>query len=559
MGKRNSVVVLSSDDDEEAVKRSSRSSNLKYSKSKFALSSKTPTPRRPKDKAPKKARLSDSCLATSDERKEFDELKLLYEDIADDFSGFKVSAVPRNFEELAVHKKKVEEVKLWLEERLRTPKKEIHNYVLLITGPAGVGKSVCSHSTHVNAFASYNFMSNKSSHVHLSLILISDYGRAGSDDSYNRYLEELALSLESAGACKVAFNPITVSSIKKTLSRICRLEQYNVTSEQIELIANASGGDVRHAITSLQYFCLKPGLMITGSSTKYHPIDLEVKSHDLGYSLPFGRDQTLALFHALGKFLHNKRETKNAAVFTEDEFPLKEGLIRLPLKMDIPEKVLCQAYGQARPVVEFLHENILDFLGEEATEDAWAVTSYLSDADYLLSSNHRVVAKSYEVENVAQSVAASVAVRGVLFGNAHPSPSRWHTIRRPKVWNVEQSVCRNMYELKRQRGSLCYEVQHGSTRAGMLEEGEFDCMNSANEESQATDDEIEDCDVLKSVHKRGPDIPGVVFSCTLTASPRPLSYSLFLPLSSYSNSRDSHRHNSLSGSKLSFLSCWVAF
>ena len=41
----------------------------------------------------------------------------------------------------------------------------------------------------------------------------------------------------------------------------------------------------------------------------------------------------------------------------EDGVSLKEEFARLPLKMDPPEKVLCQAYGQARPVAEFLHEN----------------------------------------------------------------------------------------------------------------------------------------------------------------------------------------------------------
>lgn len=36
---------------------------------------------------------------------------------------------------------------------------------------------------------------------------------------------------------------------------------------------------------------------------------------------------------------------------------MKEKFSRLPLKMDAPEKVLSQAHGQARPVLDFLHEN----------------------------------------------------------------------------------------------------------------------------------------------------------------------------------------------------------
>ena len=36
---------------------------------------------------------------------------------------------------------------------------------------------------------------------------------------------------------------------------------------------------------------------------------------------------------------------------------MRERLTRLPLKMDAPERVLCQAHVQARPVTDFLHEN----------------------------------------------------------------------------------------------------------------------------------------------------------------------------------------------------------
>lgn len=113
---------------------------------------------------------------------------------------------------------------------------------------------------------------------------------------------------------QVTFNPITVNSIRRTLSKICRHEQFEVGDEQIDLIAKASGGDIRSAITSLQYFCLKPFRMNSQSLSKSsvtHPEEDMDKNNLLngGICLPFGRDETLSLFHALGKFLHNKRES----------------------------------------------------------------------------------------------------------------------------------------------------------------------------------------------------------------------------------------------------------
>eukprot|EP00262_Sarcandra_glabra_P012836 TRINITY_DN3395_c0_g6_i1.p1 TRINITY_DN3395_c0_g6~~TRINITY_DN3395_c0_g6_i1.p1 ORF type:complete len:222 (+),score=52.02 TRINITY_DN3395_c0_g6_i1:65-667(+) len=121
--------------------------------------------------------------------------------------------------------------------------------------------------------------------------------------------------------------------------------------------------------------------------------------------------------------------------------------------MDAPEKVLHQAHGQARPIADFLHENVLDFLSDEAIDDAWIVASYLSDADYLLATGLHgsmwpsITTGKYDSESVAQSVATSVAVRGVLYGNSHPSPSRWHSIRSPKLWQVEQSSNHNKNQM----------------------------------------------------------------------------------------------------------------
>jgi len=76
------------------------------------------------------------------------------------------------------------------------------------------------------------------------------------------------------------------------------------------------------------------------------------------------------------------------------------------------------------------------------------VLSYLSDADCLLTGSPFT---SYNSENMAQLIAASVAARGVLFGNAHVAPSRWHTIRSPKLWQTEQSFRSNKNQILKER------------------------------------------------------------------------------------------------------------
>ncbi|WJX88420.1 hypothetical protein P8452_70513 [Trifolium repens] len=499
MPKRNSVVVLSSDDEQD---------NTPKTRSFTA----TRTKPKPKSTASrgrnKKARVSSSAPRPS----KLYEINLFDDDFNQVFTGSKVFAgtqrntagelwvdkyKPHSLEELAVHKKKVEEVKTWFEERLKPSKDVYRNNVLVVTGQAGVGKSAAIHliASHLGAIVCgwdtptpvvwqehlYNsgtddlpLMHNKAALgrlkdcLHLlvhttqipTAILVTDYGNTDSTDYNARSVEELKISLESSGACKVAFNPITVNSIKKVLFRICQMEQCDVTADHVDLIAKASGGDIRHAITSLQFFCLNPNQVCSLSQSTRNPHALKEESNkpvelDDGSSLYFGRDETLSLFHALGKFLHNKRETGVAAEYDPNSFLIQERFSRLPLKMDVPEKILCQAHVQPGPVADFLHENVLDFLNDEAVEDAWVLSSYLGDADILLSKLRGMISSYNEADSILQSAAASIAVRGVLFGNSCPLSSRWHAIRRPKLWQVERESSYHKNEMFRQRIPAC--------------------------------------------------------------------------------------------------------
>lgn len=124
---------------------------------------------------------------------------------------------------------------------------------------------------------------------------------------------------EPPTSLQIAFNPLTTNSIKKILSRICKEENSDTTEELVHQIATSSGGDIRHAIMSLQYYCFNPRRQNSQLATNATLPGL--KSHSTlvpgqdSYGLssaipsPCGRDETLTLFHALGKFLHNKRET----------------------------------------------------------------------------------------------------------------------------------------------------------------------------------------------------------------------------------------------------------
>ncbi|KAK3147848.1 hypothetical protein QOZ80_3BG0287500 [Eleusine coracana subsp. coracana] len=430
---------------------------------------------------------------------------------------------PHSSAELAVHKKKVEDVKQWLETKLKAPEQTVGGWTLVLTGQTGVGKSatvkaiaadigvdICEWTTpvptlwseHVHANSGLRYISkleefenfvekirkysllcptSTRSQGKLAIILIDDipvtsgsvafarlakcltgltrstqvptvislthYHKSENNDTVTWNSNDLESLLQEAGAYKISFNPVTTNSIKKILIRICKEESCGASEEIVHQIATSSGGDIRHAIMSLQYWCLdrrRQSSVLAASATRAGSKSCDSLvpgqgNDSLSRSLSslFGRDETLTLFHALGKFLHNKRETYGDADIDRDPFPLKENLRRNLLKMDVPEKILSQAHGKVRTVADFLYENVLDFIDDEAVDDAWTVVSYLSDADCLLAGS---TITSYNSENMSQLIAASVAARGVLFGNAHVAASRWHTIRSPKIWQTEQSL-----------------------------------------------------------------------------------------------------------------------
>lgn len=564
MGRKRPIVIVSSSDDDEKKLIRTRSSSKSRSTSNSS--------RRGKSKRRSVGISTSRLFCQSQEADKFDRLSEDFGECMSDFSvtqGSKDTNMkemwvdwykPLSIAELAVQKKKVDEVYHWLEEKLTTSKGGSGDSTLLITGKSGVGKSSTVHviASHLgaevcewmtptptlwrehlhNSASGGHYISKldefeifiekvgKYSLLHTSesgrsekpvvvliddlpvingkialarlikcltalvrssrvptLILVSDYHKTESTNSLQNYSDELQSNLEKAGAHKVVFNPLTVNSIKKTLFRICEEEKCDINTEWIDLVAKASGGDIRNAITSLQYLCLRsvdsiylPGsIQIEKIYDKHNSLSSQnpVGRMDIDNisSVSFGRDETLTLFHALGKFLHNKRENSEVHAFGHDVLVLKEKLIRNTPKMDTPEEILSQAHGQARKVVDFLHENVLDFINEEACDDAWLVTSYLCDADILLgrslrSTRDSIITELYESDNLTQSVAASVAARGVLFGNSHPSPSRWHTIRSPKIWHIEQLSCRNKNQMIIKR---CENLD-GSNLRGLLDE-----------------------------------------------------------------------------------------
>ncbi|CAM6052260.1 unnamed protein product [Sphagnum compactum] len=473
---------------------------------------------------------------------------------------------PHSVGDLAVHSKKIAEVRSWLEGQVlscQTLGNRRSNRMLILTGPAGVGKTAVirvlakaltleilewktptptlwqEHIKHqVSSGSSVPYMSKLdefqsflenarkfpllpvSSHSQtkgVKLLVIDDLPVANDRERQQqlcRSLQTLALSvnfitvllmtdmaetaegdgrqqgrlaeiqrvLEAAGATKIAFNPITANVIKKLLVKIAVVEQCRVPADLVEAIADSCGGDVRNAILSLQFLCLdleqdgphqgqqkvrrisckqevtaceEYGSLYTGSLVRKKSSSCSIA----------GRDGILSLYHALGKFLYNKRHAVQACAEGEGTImELGERFRRPPLNMEVPEMILSKARTETSSILAFLHENVLQFVDEDAIDDVAAIEGYLSDADMLLKApgNWRLRSSSYQFSmdsddvnpsHIAAMAADSVAARGVLFANMHPAQRKWQSLRAPALRQVEYHLAEKKMEIKAQAWS----------------------------------------------------------------------------------------------------------
>ncbi|KAK9814703.1 hypothetical protein WJX72_010168 [[Myrmecia] bisecta] len=317
--------------------------------------------------------------------------------------------------------------------------------------------------------------------------------------------KELMGVLDAAGAAHISFNPFTTPNISKALTRIAAEEGYSLASADVAGMADSAGGDLHNAVATLQLVCTgkagrpaAPGNAAKkgkGRGRKTKAAEPESTLQSSGVA----RDQSLTIFHALGKVLYNKREDPDAATAADATAATKskkaktgaparaasqpaaavraegeqdvlarlrgdacetssacvsvvsERFRRQPLPCD-PEAVLTQSGLDASSASSFLHENMLEFLQDCAIEDAAAECGYLSDAGVLMSSFHSG-ATDWEDGNTAaasmsDAMAGSVVVRGLLFSNTHPAVRRFLALKAPASFTIQRAVAANLEELK---------------------------------------------------------------------------------------------------------------
>ena len=184
------------------------------------------------------------------------------------------------------------------------------------------------------------------------------------------------------------FNPIATSFLTKAVKRISeraflssRVSEHTSRVEQV--VANC-GGDIRAAVNMLQFQSFDDSSAAVSGKDRSLVRFVCLKScctkRAYGCASGFrGRDVSIKLFHALGKFLYNKREDASVAV-TEQILPRHLVQHRRPMGFGAcPEEIVASAGADAETFNLFLFQNVLGFCSD--ADETEVVARYLSDSD----------------------------------------------------------------------------------------------------------------------------------------------------------------------------------
>ncbi|XP_022097189.1 cell cycle checkpoint protein RAD17-like isoform X2 [Acanthaster planci] len=446
---------------------------------------------------------------------------------------------PQIQSELAVHKKKIVEVEEWLRRHVKEkrPGRQTKAPILLLTGPAGAGKTATIHVlakqlqmevqewsnpntmtydpdravqdrqdfksiggpisqsqtalfqdflTRANRYPTLELSGGQALRQKLCLVedipnafhrdpqtfhnilrkftstgrsplvfIISDsYG--GESSAFKLFPKDVQGSL---GVDNISFNPVALTNMVKVMTRIATTEssqgkrRFAVPSKAtIEALAIASAGDIRSAINSLQFACLKdthdldralvrnsskssktkPSSKQTGGKTGRQTGE-KTSSEDTALAAIGGRDTSMFLFKALGKILYCKREPKMPEDPTLPAHLAHHDRDRLKIH---PEDVLEHTHMSSENFNLYLHQNYLDFY--EQLEDVVEASRYFSDSDLLTC--------EWRSRSSMTTYGASLTSRGVIHCNTARSRCNsaggggWKPLHKPQWFEINRKV-----------------------------------------------------------------------------------------------------------------------
>lgn len=255
------------------------------------------------------------------------------------------------------------------------------------------------------------------------------------------------------GASTIEFNPIAPTFMRKALDLILKKEARDSMRQRIPgpgvLKKFSDLGDIRSAISSLQFFCLRGdkdgdwGGRVAAKTKSRDDTALTLMEKD-SLEIITQRESSLGLFHAVGKVVYNKREENNmAAAEQQRDYAAPPSHLqhfeRPKTSLVSIEDLINETGTDIQTFTAALHENYPPSCdGPSFTDTLNACIDYLSDSDLLGPDSRSSLSGSRMGIGMARSqfqgygtsvdrlrqdeVSFHVAVRGLLF--SLPCPVR---------------------------------------------------------------------------------------------------------------------------------------
>ena len=278
--------------------------------------------------------------------------------------------------------------------------------------------------------------------------------------------------LHHSGTSIIEFNPVAPTLLVKALELVIHKEARDSGRRRVPgplvLKRLAEAGDVRSAIGSLEFLCLRGGDgddwggRVAGKSRKNANSAL-TKMEKASIELLSQREASLGLFHAVGKIVYNKREvphSTNRPSQPPDHLPqharLKVSEVSIDTLMD-------ETGTDSRTFIAALHENyVLSCESKEFTESLNDCLDALSDSDVLVSDrNGRFNSPRRTYHGTAtdalrqDEMAFQTAIRGLLFAlpypvkrSTHPVTSGGQSCNHKLLYPASMRLSRQMEEIE---------------------------------------------------------------------------------------------------------------
>lgn len=254
--------------------------------------------------------------------------------------------------------------------------------------------------------------------------------------------------LEHRRTSVISFNPVATTYLTKALGLVIQKEARDSGRRRVPgpkvLQKLSEAGDVRSAIESLEFLCLRKqdGDNWSGrvanrrgnQRSQSMPGITEMEKESL--QLVTQREVNLDLFHAVGKVVYNKREevaeSRSGPVLPvqpPDHLPQH---VRLKPSEVSLEGFLEDVNADTQTFCAALHENyVLSCHGRDFTESLNGCVDALSDSDFLLSNAGRTrgsnLSQGAATGSLRQDqISLELTVRGLLFWLPHPIHRQAH-------------------------------------------------------------------------------------------------------------------------------------